>query len=40
MIKYDWDENKREANLIKHGIDFDSVYDFEWPTALTEVDVR
>ena len=39
-MQYDWDENKREANLIKHGIDFDSVCDFEWATAFTEADER
>jgi uncharacterized DUF497 family protein len=22
MNKYDWDENKRQLNLEKHGIDF------------------
>ena len=31
--KYEWDENKRRANLEKHGIDFSAVYDFDWNTA-------
>lgn len=25
-MKYDWDENKNLANLLKHGIDFTDVY--------------
>ena len=31
--KYEWDEDKRRANLEKHGIDFSAVYDFDWATA-------
>ena len=26
---FEWDENKRRANLEKHGIDFSAVYDFD-----------
>ena len=31
--KYEWNEDKRRANLEKHGIDFSAVYDFDWATA-------
>ena len=30
---YEWDENKREANLEKHGIDFEQVHLFDWQRA-------
>ena len=31
-MKYEWDEQKREANLVKHGVDFTEVENFEWDT--------
>ena len=31
--KYEWNEDKRRANLENHGIDFSAVYDFDWATA-------
>jgi uncharacterized protein len=37
---FEWDKTKQKANLKKHGIDFDVVWDFEWPTAIVEPDVR
>ncbi len=37
---YEWDENKRAANLAKHGVDFATVEDFEWDTAGVEPDTR
>ena len=38
--KYEWDENKRKENLIKHGVDFSAVYDFDWYTASVTLDHR
>ena len=35
-----WDDNKRAANLAKHGVDFAAVEGFDWETALTAVDDR
>lgn len=30
VLKFEWDENKRESNLEKHGVDFlDAAYLFE-----------
>ena len=37
---WDWDEAKRQANLAKHGVDFDLINQFEWDTAQTEPDRR
>ena len=37
---FEWDENKRRANLEKHGIDFSAVYGFDWATASVEQDLR
>ena len=31
---YEWDPAKARSNLEKHGIDFTSVSDFEWDTAV------
>jgi uncharacterized DUF497 family protein len=37
---YEWDENKRIANLAKHGVDFASAEKFEWDTAIETIDDR
>lgn len=37
---YEWDEDKRQSNIDKHGIDFQSVNIFEWQTAVTEPSPR
>ena len=37
---YEWDEDKRQSNIDKHGIDFECMYDFEWETAVTEPSPR
>ena len=39
-MEYDWDELKLETNLEKHGLDFNSVYGFQWDTAVTRVSER
>lgn len=37
---YDWDDDKRAANLEKHGVDFVDAVSFEWDSALTAEDDR
>lgn len=37
---WDWDEAKRQANLAKHGVDFDAIDGFDWATAQVEPDLR
>ena len=37
---FGWDETKRVANLAKHGVDFASVQDFEFATAVIVIDDR
>ena len=39
-MQYEWDENKREANLDKHDVDFLAALDFDWQTAMVYEDVR
>jgi uncharacterized DUF497 family protein len=39
-MQYEWDENKRLANLVRHKVDFVCAVDFEWDTALETVDDR
>ena len=39
-MQYEWDEAKRLANLIKHGVDFTETEEFCWDTALETVDDR
>ena len=39
-MNYEWDENKRQANIIKHGVDFSIAEDFEWETAFETIDDR
>ena len=36
----EWDEAKRDSNIVKHGVDFRAIEDFDWDTALTREDVR
>lgn len=37
---YEWDETKRQANLVKHGVDFAAMVEFDWTTAEKQVDNR
>ena len=39
-MKYEWDDNKRIANLERHGVDFESIHDFEWEAAYFEAQTR
>ena len=39
-MPYEWDEDKRQSNIDKHRIDFQSVHAFEWATAVTEPSPR
>jgi len=40
-MKYEWDENKRIANIQKHGLDFADVhFVFEDKNAITYLDDR
>ena len=38
MIEFD--EDKRQANIIKHGLDFWVAADFEWSSAIIFEDIR
>ncbi|MGE0109729.1 MAG: BrnT family toxin [Bdellovibrionales bacterium] len=37
---YEWDETKRVANSVKHGVDFTEAEKFDWSTALETQDTR
>jgi len=39
-MRYEWDNHKKIANKIKHGVDFESASDFEWDSALEALDTR
>ncbi|KKL79025.1 hypothetical protein LCGC14_2018990 [marine sediment metagenome] len=39
-MKYEWDENKRAANLTKHDIDFIDAEHFDWSSAIETIDDR
>ena len=39
-MKYEWDENKRVANLAKHGVDFIDADNFDWSSAIETIDDR
>ena len=34
--RYEWDEAKRRGNWEKHGVDFESIVQFNWGTAMVE----
>lgn len=37
---FEWDDDKRTANLAKHGVDFAAVHRFDWSSSLTARDGR
>jgi len=39
-MQYEWDENKRLANLVRHKVDFAEAIDFQWDSALETIDNR
>ncbi len=39
-MEFEWDEAKRRTNLAKHAVDFVSVANFDWDTAIEVEDVR
>jgi len=39
-MNYEWNEQKRLANLAKHGVDFDEAINFNWSLAWVELDSR
>ena len=39
-MHYEWDENKRIANLARHKVDFTNALDFQWDTAIETIDDR
>ena len=39
-MQYEWDENKRIANLERHNVDFTEAAEFEWDTAIETIDDR
>ena len=39
-MKFEWDENKRQSNLRKHGIDFQEAYEIFNNPMLRRIDNR
>ena len=39
-MPFEWDEAKQRANLIKHGVDFAEVADFDWDQEWVRADTR
>ena len=39
-MHYEWDETKRKANIVKHGVDFVDMRLFDWERAVIRVDDR
>ncbi len=37
---FEWDENKRIANLVKHNVDFFDAERFDWSSAIETIDTR
>lgn len=37
-MEFDWDAAKARANLAKHAVPFEAVYQFEFDSALIEID--
>ena len=39
-MEFDWSEDKRRKNLVKHGLDFGDVALIDWSTATIREDIR
>ena len=39
-MNYEWDENKRTANAVKHNVDFLDAERFDWSSAIETIDNR
>ena len=39
-MQFEWDENKRQSNLAKHGVDFIAAEDFNQSSAIEVIDDR
>ena len=39
-MRYGWDENKRQENLRKHGVDFTAIHSFTWEASIRWIDDR
>jgi uncharacterized DUF497 family protein len=39
-MRYEWNDNKRVANRVKHGVDFADAERFDWQTAVEARDDR
>jgi uncharacterized DUF497 family protein len=39
-MEFEWDEDKRKADLAKHGLDFADAPQFGWETASVTLDDR
>jgi uncharacterized DUF497 family protein len=39
-VRLEWDDDKRAANLAKHGVDFGDAARFDWDRALEVEDAR
>lgn len=37
---FEWDEKKRNSNFIKHGSDFEDVWELDWEHAIRTPDGR
>ncbi len=37
---WSWNEDKRQTNLAKHGVDFNLIDEFDWLSAVIRVDDR
>lgn len=40
MDPYEWDESKYASNLLKHGIAFELIHEFDWFRAYFKPDLR
>ncbi|MDX1949222.1 MAG: BrnT family toxin [Rickettsiales bacterium] len=40
MERFEWDINKNKANILKHNIDFEIVFEADWKSSLILEDKR
>lgn len=40
MGGFEWNDAKRQANLVKHEVGFEAVDAFDWETAIANADTR
>ena len=40
LMRYEWDNNKNISNIAKHGVDFETINNFNWESAIINQQIK